>query len=234
MKIKVDRVNSITEASLLKQLGVDFISIPFSKSLVFVDDRFCDFERGLSIIKTFGFNKSIAEISFLSEWQKALEFVIRNGIKYIQPISGEELDIEVAREFLNQGVGVVFSNIYISYDEELDWFLGQYSSLKGKEQFFLQVDLLGDIDGAWDFLKNECPKYPEELQINEISAASEEYKMFGILDFDYKNIKEIASAFPSFYGITFILGEESKLNNNHYLFLEDAISLIRKIKISPS
>ncbi len=115
--VKIDRVASVEEADLLRELCVDLISIPFFKSSVFNDERYVSIELGHSIIEAFGVDRCVAEISIKDISEEKLNQLISSRIQYIQPVAGEVLSMKHVNSLLDKGFRVICSNIFASNDE---------------------------------------------------------------------------------------------------------------------
>ncbi len=114
------------------------------------------------------------------------------------------------------------------------WIFERYDSVSEVDSIFFQVDLLGDLNDSWNFMKNECPKYPEELQLGDLIDLCKSRKVFVSLDFNINNIEEILGCFSSKHGIAFTLGSKSSLNNNHYFEFDEVVRIIQIVNNSPS
>jgi len=70
-----------------------------------------------------------------------------------------------------QGIGLIYSDLECSYDTDPSWIL---RSIHNSDFDFAQIDLLGDIGDSWNFLKEKCPNFPDELQISDINDIARE------------------------------------------------------------
>jgi uncharacterized membrane-anchored protein len=53
------------------------------------------------------------------------------------------------------------------------------------------------MENSWQFLRTECPQYPEELQIDDINNLAEQYPLLVSLDFSTDNLLQIIKSMPN-------------------------------------
>lgn len=197
--IKVDNVGSVEEAEVLQNLGVDIIGVSLKEYSSYLPERILNLDsiQRVSQILT---RASIAvtigdELSFIPEIIQSI------SPDYIQ-FSGASIPSTEQIKFIkNNNVDVMFSGIQVSYDEDPSWILSRYEDLPKELISYFEIDLLGDMENSWDFLKSNCSNYRRELNVNDIIKLGNKHPLLITLDFDENNTHEIISSFSSSNGI---------------------------------
>lgn len=213
--IKVDRVASVQEALELQKLNVDIIGVTLNENNLYSDNRVLDFESALSIGKKLDSSKLSLELPS-NGYKDILKNVEMSKVSYIQVPQNVKLTIEEIEFLSKKNIGVIYSGIEASYEDDPAWILSQYTSSQNSDVSFYQIDLLSDMENAWEFLKNESPLYPNELQINDILSLGNMYPLIISLDFNKENINEIIHNFSSVKGFVFVLSEKSNRDDIHF------------------
>lgn len=79
-----------------------------------------------------------------------------------------------------------------------------------------------------EFLRTECPKYPEDLQINDINNLAEQYPLLITLDFSADNLLQIIQSMPNIKGVSMILGDNPCRNDIHHFQYSEAVKILEK------
>ncbi len=227
--IKVDRVNTLEEAVMLQDLGVNIIGIYFGKDIRFNDDR--EMTKNL-LIDIKNKLKPATEICCqITSDYKGNIFEIADLCSYLQIL---DFDFDYLSENIFQNKlkdKIIYSITSISYDDEISYVL---SSIQDKSQLspsFIHADLLASMDKSWNFLKEECPKYPDLLQIEDVNNFSNQYPLIIGIDSNLDNICECIAMMPNIRGFNFALANVEPNNNDvHHVEYKKLCELLRLIK----
>lgn len=229
--IKVDRVKSVTEAKELEELGADFITVSLSKDLRFDDDRSIDFANAISIKNCLKISKCIGEFFFEENYYEPIQLIKEVGFEYVQ-FSGHKIPpADFIRHLKSQGIEIICSGITASHDDDPSWILSHFLEQGELSSAYFQLDLLPEYKNAWEFLKNESPEYPEELQIEDIDQLAQDNKLLITLDYAPHNVLDVISYFANIKGISMILGN-SLIEDLHCFDYSEVLVLLRKIKFN--
>lgn len=160
---KVGRVKSIAEATMLEEIGANLIGVSLSDNFKFDDERIVTEEIALSIRKVLKKAKIFGEISIDNDISHIIKLVKRLDFNYIQPVGQSIPSLELREELFKENIGIIYSNIEVSHDEDPSWILSRYLDEKNLNASFFQLDLLPEYENSWQFLTKESPKYPEEI-----------------------------------------------------------------------
>ena len=120
-------------------------------------------------------------------------------------MSGTELlPKEEVKKLAGKDIGIVYSGIEASYEDDPSWILSRYIEQENLNTSFYQIDLLGDMKNSWNFFKSESPNYPDELQIKDVIKLGEQFPLILSLDFHKDNILEIITSLHSSKGFSFV------------------------------
>ncbi len=233
MKIlkKVDRVKEINEAIQLEKLGVDFIGVSLIDDPRFSDDRKVSEARALSIRNVVKKSALVGEIIVHDDFEPILSLIKKIGLDYIQVSENQIIPVEFKQELAKLNRGIIYSNIEASYEDDPAWILDEYESYQNGNNTFFQVDLLGDMENSWNYLKQEAPNYPDqELQIQDLNHLAEKYPLLITLDYTPDNILEIISQLSAVKGITMTIAESSQRNDIHYFNYLAVLDILSKLK----
>jgi len=224
---KVDRVSTVKEAIKFQELDVDIIGISLSKNINFIDNRDIEEDVALEIIKALKKAKSVVEISVNNNFNQILDVIEKLEVDYFQPLGKEILPIDFKKELNKKGVGIIYSDIQVSYDYDPSWILSHLPS-KVINNCYYQIDILGGMENSWQFLRTECPQYPEELQIDDINNLAEQYPLLVSLDFSTDNLLQIIKSMPNIKGVSMILGDKSCRNDIHHFQYSEVVNILEK------
>jgi hypothetical protein len=226
---KVDRVSTIEEAIKLQDLGVEIIGMSLSKDPKFNDNRVIKEESAIEIIQVLKSSKSMVEILIKDNLNKTIDMIEKLGVDYVQPLGKQIPPIDFRNELYTKGIGIIYSNIEVSYDDDPSWILSSFVNEDKLNSSYYQIDLLGDIENSWEFIKEECPQYPEELQIDDINNLAKQYPLLITLNFSAENTLEIINFMPNIKGISMILGDGSCRNDIHYCQYSEVLNVLDKL-----
>lgn len=226
--IKVDRVCSTQEARELQDLGVDIISVDLELDRRFSDDRYISENVAHDIYKVLTSAKYCACLSLTD---KNLPIIKNNCFDYLQYSKIEE-PITCIQSYLKESqVRLIYSGIEVSYEDDLSWIENLLQDKVIPYATFFQIDLLSDMDKAWDFLKQQSPKYPEELlQVEDIRKLSSQFPLIIEIDFTPVNVIEIINCFPRIKGINFRLGVNPSRNDLHFIDFDKLVNTLSIIQ----
>ncbi|MBE9040987.1 hypothetical protein IQ235_09360 [Oscillatoriales cyanobacterium LEGE 11467] len=232
--VKVDRVNSVYEASQLDELCVDIISISISDSIQFSDRRKVLEKEAIEIQKNLKNAKLCGQISVRDcNTQSCLNFIQNCGLTYVQLPFPEIPPIDFRRTLQELGVGLIYAGIEASYDDDPSWILSRFQDVEALNTEYFQIEILPVVQNSWSFFKNECPKYPEELQIEDINQIATINPVIISVDFNSDNILEIVKKLNNVRGIGLTLGTlASKQYLPHTLEFPQAIELLKTLRSS--
>jgi hypothetical protein len=229
--LKVDRVKSVEEAIELQSLDVDFISVALGETSKFDDDRLVSIEQAFLIQKSLrSSSKFVSAFSENCSSFETLNIVKELSLDYVQIDKNEDLAKEVKQELYLANKGIIYSPITISYDEDIQWSLDDFDSIEKSTPVYFQLDLLGDMTNAWEFLVAESPKYPDELQIEDIDELALEHPILLTTNFSLNNIDEILSRLPHIRGLSFVLGNSPHRNDIHCFDYLEVVQILEYLK----
>lgn len=226
--IKVDRVKSLTEARELEGLEANFISVSLSKNSSFEDDRTIDIDTAISIKNCIRRSKYVGEISLSANIFETVEVIKKIGFDYLQLSDYSILQPDAIKYLRSQGIEIIYSNITASHDDDPSWILSHFLQQKELSGSYFQVDLLPEFDNSWEFLKNESPEYPEELQIEDINQIAKQSNLLIALDYSPNNVLEVINYLPNVKGISMVLGN-SLVEDFHCFDYFEILDILKKL-----
>lgn len=226
---KVDRVKSVVEAKELQNLGVDLIGVSLNENHRFMDDRCIRKEVAISIKRELQKSKIVGEIVVGYSFSNILSVIEEVGFDYIQVESNELPPIEFRKELQSKGIGLIYAGIEVSYEDDPSWILSRYKNEPYLNASFFQIDLLGEIENSWEFFKKESPKYPDELQIEDIKKIAEQDPLIVTIDYSVDNVLEIFNKIPSAKGMNMSLCEAPNRNDIHCFSYLSAVEILTHI-----
>ena len=225
--IKVDRVSSVAEAMELQKLGVNCIGISLLNNDSFSDKRNISSEEAKVIRQALSESKLSIELEYSSnEFQEKMFIIEEIRPDFVQFNLREPIVNTDLHSLEELGCEVIYSGLEASYDDDPSWVLSSFENLKGTENNWFQLDLLPDIENSWEFLKEECPKYPEELQMSDIDELAEDYKLIVTSSFSEQDIDSIIDYLPNISGIAFVLCNDPKKKDANYFEYENLESIL--------
>jgi len=224
---KVDRVNSVNEASELQDLGVDIIGVSFKDLSIHSEDRTLDIESILQIRQVLRVSDLAIEVPV--GYNDILFLVNKTKPNYIQISGNGMLSVEIRKQLEVRGIGIVYSGIEVSYDDDPSWILSSYKDIEALNVSFFQLDLIGNVKNSWEFFKTKLSDYPDALQIEDIVNMGRQFPLMIALDFNKKNVLDIINSFPSIKGISFTLSESFDVSSLHYFSYESTVDVLRTL-----
>jgi len=204
--IKVDRVRSIDEALKLESLGVNLIGVQLGTDDRFDDDRRVSEEILVAIQSRLRRSKLFVEILSKDLSTNGVSLIHKWGLSYAQVRGPEVPDLELRRGLKTLGIGIIYSGISVSYDDDPSWILSHFKRLPELNAAYFQLEILPDVEGSWAFLKEECPRYVEDLKIEDIDQLAFTHPLIISLDFKRNNLIEILKRFANIRGIGLTVG----------------------------
>lgn len=221
--VKVDRVSSVEEASELQQLGVNIIGVSFDLDPRFKDVRKIQRELARSIRKCLVSAQLCCELPTIDD--ETLFLIESCDFDFLQVSNAKIPPLNFRRRLKQLGIGLIYSGIEASYEDDPAWIMSRFEDEKELGASYFQLDLLADIDGSWFFLKEECPRYSEELQIEDIEHIASQYPLLITLDYSCNNIIEIINQVKNIKGISFTLGAIPTHNDFHWFSHTEVIDI---------
>lgn len=210
---KVDNIRSVKEAVELESLGVEIMGVSLS-----VDFQRNSISRNLNSIiqirEVLNKSKLSIKIPLKYDYKDIISLINKIEVDYIQ-VEGKVLPIDIMKKLKTKGIGIIYSGIKASYDDDPSWIMSPYGNEEGMNADFYQIELLGDIKNSWSFINKESPKYPEELQIIDIIKIGNQFPILLSMDFNKENIHEIINDIPSAKGFCLSITENSNINDVH-------------------
>ena len=227
---KVGRVKSVSEAVTLEKLGANLIGFSLSDNFKFEDERVVTEETVLLIQKVLKKAKIFGEIFIEnSDIYDIVKLAKKLNFDYIQPVGQTIPSLTLQETLFKENIGIIYSNIEVSHDEDPTWILSRYQDEKLNASFF-QIDLLPEYQNSWQFLTVESPKYPEEIQIQDISELGIDNSLLLTLNFDTNNIFKILNRITSIKGIGLEIGDNPKRDDFHYFKYSEVIEILSKLQ----
>lgn len=227
---KIDRVKSIDEAIMMEQLGANIIGVSLANNLKFDDDRIITEEVVLAIKKVLKKAKLVGEIIISNDLSNMIKLIKKIGLDYIQPIGSNLPSLEFREALLKEGIGIIYSNIEVSHDDDSSWILSRFLDENKLNASFFQIDLLPEYDNSWEFFKFESPQYLEEIQIEDINLLGNQYPLLIVLDYTPDNVKDILIRMDSIKGITMEMGNNPTRNDFHYFECSEVVKILEELK----
>ncbi len=228
---KVGRVKSVDEAFMLEEVGANLISFSLSDNLKFKDERVVTEETVLLIQKVLNKAKTYGEIHIDNcDPHDVVKLAKKLDLDYIQPI-GQAVPSQTIRETLfKDNIGIIYSNIEVSHDEDPAWILSRYQKKKNLNVSFFQLDLLPEYQDSWLFLTNKSPQYPEEIQIEDIRELGIKNPLLLTLNFNPDNIFNIFNRIASIRGIALEIENNPTRDDFHYFSFFEVTEICIKLQ----
>jgi hypothetical protein len=225
--IKVDRVSSIEEAERLESCGVDIIGVFISEDVRFGDDRKISKQLALDIQRSLSSAKLCCQLFWDSD---LLEFAQNSNFDFIQLLE-YELPKDSSYQLTKESkMRIVYSGISASYDDEPSSILDGFENEVDFHNCYFHIDLLAHMEKSWSFLKEECPKYPDALQIKDVQELSERYPILIGLNPSSEDIIDCIKTIPSAKGFNFSLANLEPISNNvHWIYYSQLINILDKM-----
>lgn len=226
---KVDGVKSVNEALELQELGADLISVSVNYDLAFGDKVVVDKYTIIAIRSELHTTKLVGSIFMNFDEGAMLKLTDEIGFDYIQILGHIMPSIQFRKELEKRGIGIIYSRIDASYDDDNNWILATYDEESDLNASYYNVSYLGDVTNSWNFMKNVSPQYSDQLQIDDITKLASNFPLLITFDFSVDNIGEIVDRIPTIKGISMMIAEESGRNNDHYLSYDSVVAILKKI-----
>jgi hypothetical protein len=223
--IKVDRVASRSEALILQSLEVDIIGVCIAEDPRFTDNRQISISTLREIRESVHSSKIACQIS--PECYDSLD-EIKSHCDFIQCLYFQ-LDESWNSLSSKINAGIIYSLASPGHDDDISWSF----NLPMDNAQYIHIDLLANMNNAWNFLTNECPKYPDCLQIKDVSETANSYPLLLGIDGEMKNFQECKQLIPNMKGFNFTLADFEPMSNNvHWINYENLCHLLNSIRSS--
>lgn len=234
--VKVHRVQGVDEAVMFEELGADIIGValaPEHGGGLFNDNRALrpgaveDIARALSHSRlAIALPEPVGQIS-----DEVKELTVRCSASYIEIPAFDLLGPRSCRFFEREGIDLIVSRIDVDPDDDPDWLLSPVSELENHNVAFIVMELLAHQEGAWNFLTEESPGFPDELQLQDINRLSQESPLLISIDASPENASTILEAMPAIRGFALTLGTlTSGRYDVHVQEVEHAAAILRSIR----
>ncbi len=227
---KIDRVSTIEEATRLEDVGANLIGVPLFKNPRFNDEKIVTEDIAISIRQALKTAKVVGEVIVGRNFSETLKLIRKVGVDFVQPIEHEIPPRQFRDELLKDGIGIIYSNIEATYDDDPSWILSRFLNEAELNASYYQIDLLGNVENSWEFLKEECPRYPEELQIKDINDLAKDNSLLITLNYSTDNILEILDYLPNIKGISMVLGNKCQENDIKCFEFTTVLKILNKLK----
>ena len=231
--IKVDRVQSVSEAIQLEKVGANIIGVSLSKNARFNDNRNITLNTAFSIGQSLTNAKYAIEVDFNWELKRIVKLAKELRVDFIQPNDHNIPDAKYIRALAAEGIQIIYPHIEVSHNSDPSWILSRFEGKKQLNAAYFQLDIFSDYsDDAWQFIKYESPEYPEEIQIDDINRLAEQWSLLLCFNYTEGNIIEILDTFSSAKGVSFVLADSVKWSFHYfdYLTCEKIIRQLQKIR----
>jgi hypothetical protein len=224
--IKVDRVNSIEEATELESLGVQIICVEIDPIYTFHDGRKISLDMAHEIRHSL--KRSSLCCEFLDMSKYSFDIIKSLNCKYIQCSRFSIIREDIRQKLASEEIGIIYSDFNISYDHDASWIMTRFEDENPEtlNASFYDIDLINDFEKSWDFFVNECPKHSELLQVYEINELASSYPILVSIDYSTDNITEILNTISNIKGMSFRLGENPQRNDVRYISYSELIELL--------
>jgi hypothetical protein len=227
--VKVDRISSTEEAFHLQQLGIDIISISLTPDHKFQDSRYVSRDVVYEIRSLLTDSRLCCELDSVNDH---VDLIRNHRFDFIQCPERTTLDSQSKKAFKEAGIGIIYSGIQACHDDDPGWIINPLENGQTICNRFFQIDLLPDVNDSWNFLKEECPKYEECLQIKDIKDIASEFPLIISVDFQPDNVKNVIDCLSNIYGISFTLGENPTRDDFHWISYLDLITILNVLNKS--
>ena len=218
--IKVDRVQSVSEAIQLEKAGVSIIGVSLSKNARFNDNRDITLDTAFSIEQSLTNAKYAVEIDFNWKLERVVKLAKELRFDFIQPNDNNIPDDKYIRALAAKGIQIIYPYIEVSHDSDPSWILSRFEGKKQLNAAYFQLDIFSDYSNdAWKFIQEESPEYPEEIQIEDINQLAKQYPLLLCFNYTEDNITEILNTFSHSRGLSFVLADSANWSFHHFDYL---------------
>lgn len=228
--VKIDRIGSTTEAEAFAALGTDLLTVCLDPDPRFADDRTVTTQAATAIRSACGGSRMVAALDLRERPERALEVAVAVGANFVQPINYEIPPLDLRRELLRAGIGIVYSNIEVAHDDDPSWILSRFADVPELGAAYLHLDLLPEYRDSWAFLRDSSPEYDEELQIQDINGLADDHDLLIGLNFTAENLPQILAAMPGIAGIALTLGDRPNRDDVHHTDPATAFEVVNALR----
>jgi hypothetical protein len=234
--IKVHRVRSVDEATMLELLGADVIGVALAPEYggsLFDDDRGITVKTAAAIGQAL--SRARLAVALPDEASRDASAVVdlasRCSAAYVQAPIFARPDSSVRHAIADARVGLIVSRVDASHDDDPGWLLSPVHELADPNIAFVEIELLPDQDDAWQFLCQESPKFPDELQLDDIVALGSDTPLLVSLNVTAENVTAIVHRLQNVRGLSMTLGRLSAGRYDvHALDLDRVAAVLRAVR----
>ena len=212
MLTKVDRIATIQEAENLVNEGVSIICVTELENPSFNDNRTLSSKDCLGLLRQVKGTKKCLEIDLERDFMATIKV---DEIDFFQiSLRQESLieeNIDKIRAFSHK---IILTDAIASYEDDPNWIRDRLNI--GVTCKLNQLSLLPDVKNSWSFIKNECPKFSEELQVADIAEIVQSFPTLVTMDLKTSDITDICSSLNELAGFYWVLGEEATHSDKHF------------------
>ncbi|GAA2598827.1 hypothetical protein GCM10010435_92840 [Winogradskya consettensis] len=227
--IKVDRVRSAQEASVVEGLGARLVTVSLSPDPRFDDDRTVTVEQAAEIGRALRRARLVVAMDLRDDPGRIRRVVAGAGASMVQPITVVMPPVEVRVALRDAGIGVVYGGIEIAHDDDPGWVFDGYDSVAELDAALFHADVLPEYENSWAFLRDESPEFEEEFQIADLNELARTHPMVVGLDFTPGNVKEILAALPEVRGIALTLADKARRDGARWHRYGDVVRVLQAL-----
>ncbi|MFI1995442.1 hypothetical protein [Actinoplanes sp. NPDC020271] len=225
--IKVDRVQSASEAAALEARGVTMIAVDLAVNARFADHRTLTVGQAVEVTAAVRAATVVAAMDLSNdEPDRLIAAARRVGASLVQPLVNAVPPHAVRSALRAAHLGIVYAGIEVSHDDDPSWVFSGHDDYPDLNATLFQVDVFSEYRDAWQFLRDESPEYPEEFQIDDLNGLAGGRPILATLDFTPANIGEILAKLPRIAGITIVLADQTSRTDLHFHSYPDALSTL--------
>jgi hypothetical protein len=227
--IKVDRVRSPDEATVLEKLGVDLLGVDLTPDPRFDDGREISIERAAEIDQVLGRATLVPVLDLTDDPDHILYIARVVRAQLVQPARLAVPPAEVRAALSEAGIGIVYGGIEIAHDDDPGWVLSEYTAEPDLEVSFFQADVLPEYRDSWAFLRDRSPEYEEEFQIADLDYLATEHPLVVGLNYTPDNVREILGALPHVRGLVLTLADRTRRGGVRFHSYLDTLNTLQAL-----
>lgn len=142
--IKVDRIQSVTEAVQLEQSGANIIGVSIAENTRFNDTRKITVDTALSIKKSLQNAKYAGEVNFDWEVSQIIELSKYLGFDFVQPNDHNISDQKYLQSLAAEKIQIIYPYIEVSHDSDPSLVFSRFEGQKELNAAYFQIDIFSD------------------------------------------------------------------------------------------
>lgn len=234
--IKVSRVATPEEALEFEALGADIISValrPEHGGTLFDDDRAVSAQHAENV----GAALSRARLALAladplgEDPGPIIDLARRCSSAYVEAPAFDLPGGGVRAALASAGIGLVVSRIAADHDDDPGWLLSPITEASDRNIAFVEIELLADHERAWQFMTEEAPAFPDDLQLADIDSLARDAPLLISADATPDNAATILATLPHCGGMVLTVGKlAAGRHDAHVHTPEQAAAIIRAIR----